>query len=226
MENHTIQDLETLVQPGSSDTAIILLHGFGANFQDLGPLAQVLDKEQRFHWYFPNGFVRVPLSPFYDARAWMMIDLAEYDRAIRAGEFREFANQVPDGFLEASQKVQSFLDDVAKRHSKIILGGFSQGAMASVDVALNTSVDLEKLILLSGTFVAEDRWQSLLKNCSQKFNVFQSHGRSDPVLPFAESERLSETLKEHGHTVSWHPFEGQHEIPPAVLLALKSELGS
>ena len=44
-----------------------------------------------------------------------------------------------------------------------------------------------------------------------------SHGRQDPVVPFASGTRAKELLDEHGYPVTWRPFDGGHEIPPPVL---------
>jgi phospholipase/carboxylesterase len=44
-----------------------------------------------------------------------------------------------------------------------------------------------------------------------------SHGRRDPVLPFAAGSRAKDLLEQHGFPVTWRPFEGGHEIPGPVL---------
>jgi phospholipase/carboxylesterase len=47
-----------------------------------------------------------------------------------------------------------------------------------------------------------------------------SHGRRDPLLPFAGSERAKALLERHGFSVTFHPFDGGHAIPPEVVRAL------
>jgi phospholipase/carboxylesterase len=45
----------------------------------------------------------------------------------------------------------------------------------------------------------------------------QSHGRSDPILPFAAAERLRDFLKTAGADVRWVEFGGGHTIPMGAL---------
>ena len=48
-------------------------------------------------------------------------------------------------------------------------------------------------------------------------HVLQSHGRMDPILPFAGGEYLRDLLKGSGLEVEWIPFGGGHAIPDGVL---------
>ena len=50
--------------------------------------------------------------------------------------------------------------------------------------------------------------------------VFQSHGRSDPILPFVLAEKLRDALGEAGLDVTFDRFEGGHAIPPSTLKRL------
>jgi len=43
--------------------------------------------------------------------------------------------------------------------------------------------------------------------------VLQSHGREDPLLPFANAEALRDLLVEAGAKVDFLPFSGGHAIP-------------
>lgn len=75
--------------------------------------------------------------------------------------------------------------------------------------------------MLSGTLLAASEWRR--RACSRAgLHVYQSHGRRDPLLPFADAEALRELLREAGLKVDFHAFEGQHEIPISVLRGLAS----
>jgi phospholipase/carboxylesterase len=50
--------------------------------------------------------------------------------------------------------------------------------------------------------------------------IFQSHGRTDALLPFSVAETLRDKLRTAGALVEWHQFVGGHEIPPGVLAEL------
>jgi len=47
--------------------------------------------------------------------------------------------------------------------------------------------------------------------------VLQSHGRDDPLLPFAMAEKLRNALAAAGLEVTWVPFDGGHGIAPNVI---------
>jgi phospholipase/carboxylesterase len=44
-----------------------------------------------------------------------------------------------------------------------------------------------------------------------------SHGREDPLLPFAAAAGLRDALTTGGMVVEWVPFRGGHGIPPIVM---------
>ena len=125
---------------------------------------------------------------------------------------------------EANAQVVALLDDVESRFGaagdRLVLGGFSQGAMLALDVAVRSSRPLAALCLLSGTLLCADVWTPLLDRL-RAIPVFQSHGAADPLLPFSAAARLHELLVAARVELEWVPFQGGHEIPNAVLGRLK-----
>jgi phospholipase/carboxylesterase len=97
-----------------------------------------------------------------------------------------------------------------------VLGGFSQGAMLSLDVALHSSHALAGLLLMSGTHIAAQEWASRYER-RRGLPIFMSHGRNDDLLPFFVAERLHDELVSEGLPVEWHSFSGGHGIPREVL---------
>ena len=78
---------------------------------------------------------------------------------------------------------------------------------------------LAGLVVLSGTHIAANEWAPKLA-ARKGLPVFMSHGREDPLLPFAISEELRDTLDAAGMPVEWVPFRGGHAIPPGVTTGL------
>lgn len=198
----------------------ILLHGFGAHGDDLVGLAQVIDAATT--WVFPAAPLRLG-GPYGDGRAWWPLDLAALEARLRAGAARVISDEVPPGLPEVRAQLTQLVVEVSERFAvtpdRIALGGFSQGAMLALDVALHTPVTLAGVILLSGTLVAGSEWTPRLPTLANR-PVFQSHGRHDPLLPFAVAELLRDRLRNAGARVDWHPFDGGHAIPPNVLGSL------
>ena len=214
---------------------VVLLHGFGAPGDDLVPLWRAFDirAASAVRFAFPEAPIALG-GPYAAGRAWWWIDLDA--RAARAmaqarGESAWDIEEVPEGLASARARVVAMLEEVtaALRPSKTVLGGFSQGAMLSLDVALATGSDadaahavpLAGLLLLSGTHIAANEWRAHLESGARRgLRVFMSHGRADPLLSFMTAERLRGALTDAGLAVDWLPFGGGHGIPPEVVIAL------
>jgi len=202
---------------GDGPLTVILMHGFGAPGDDLAALAQFIDAPARF--VFPEA--PLELGGLYgDSRAWWLLDLAQLEEELRTGKIRDRRSEVPEGLVDARRQVNRLVDQVKARFaiddSQLVLGGFSQGAMVALDVALHRDATPAGLVLMSGTLLAEHEWQPRMKQLAG-VPVFQSHGRHDMLLPFAIAEVLRDQLRAAGANVEWCQFLGGHEIPPLVL---------
>lgn len=214
-----------IVGPDDATTTIVLLHGFGAPGYDLVPLAEELALP-RARFVFPEA----PLDlggMFGDSRAWWMIDIAGIEADLRSGRARSRKAEIPEGLEQVRAQLGDMLDALVAKYAippdRLVLGGFSQGAMLSVDVALHRSPPPAALVLLSGTLLAEPVWLPRM-NALAGVPVLMSHGRGDPLLPFGVAEELRDALMAAGAGVEWHAFGGGHEIPRAVLAAARSFL--
>jgi len=202
---------------------MVLCHGFGAPGDDLVGLADAIDAPPGTVMVFPEALHSlqdlVGQALYLDARAWWLIDFARLELAIARGELRDLSGEVPEGLADARAALGEMLDELAKEEpsSRLVLGGFSQGAMLSLDLALREPERrLAGLVLLSGTMIAEAEWTPLMAARSGT-PVFQSHGDGDAILPFAIAERLRDALQKGGLQVTFEPFVGPHTIPPRAL---------
>ncbi len=207
---------------GGDGPLVVLLHGFGAPGDDLVPIHRQLDVPSNVRFAFPEAPLDLagPLGPGYaGARAWWMID----PMILMSGNRADCSRAVPDGLAEARATVTAQLDALGAMlgatRSKTILGGFSQGAMLSMDVALRSDTPFAGLALMSGTIVALDEWTPAFPKL-RGVPVMQSHGRSDPLLPFDAAVRLRDLLREAGADVRWVEFSGAHTIVGSALDAL------
>jgi phospholipase/carboxylesterase len=208
-----------IVGPADAATTCVLLHGFGAPGDDLVAIAGEIDAPVRF--VFPAA--PLELGGLYgDARAWWLLDLARLEDELRRGMTRDRRDEVPDGLVEARGHVMRLVDQLQARFSlaasQLVLGGFSQGAMLALDVALHSAAPPGGLILMSGTMIAASEWLPRMPSLAG-LPVVMSHGRQDGLLPFSVAEVLRDRLTEAGARVDWQPFSGGHEIPRTVLAA-------
>lgn len=204
---------------GGDGPVVVLMHGFGAPGEDLVPLWRVIPAARDVRWVFPEA--PLELGPMYGAgRAWWHIDIAKLEAAISSGETREMAEEEPEGLQEAREQVIALLDEVERRFGvggeRIVLGGFSQGAMLACDVMLRTERPLAGLAMMSGTLLAAQQWAPRMA-ARRGTHALMSHGTMDPLLPFAASEKLRDLLVEAGWNVDFVPFRDGHTIPPEVI---------
>ena len=219
-ETANIQGLETIrVLSPDSDTAVVMIHGYGASMQDLFPLWN-LWHQTGLSWYFPNGPLSLPMG-YYEGRAWFSIDIEKLEEAIRTGSHRDMKKATPLEFDDTLQILENYLQEIASTHKKIILGGFSQGAMCASHLATRAGLPIEKLILLSGSLLAEERFPASAKSIP----FYQSHGAGDPILSFEGAKDLYKKLTALGFKGEFREFAGGHEIPPVVIEDVKKFLG-
>lgn len=216
-----IGPLEALEIEGSPDgPTVVLFHGYGADAGDLVPLAQALRGPKDTNWIFPNGHLTVPLGGHFEGRAWFPISVAELERAA-AGVVPgvTFDALTPPGLKRARENVLEMLARLGRPSQRLILGGFSQGAMLATDVVLHGDLAPAGLAILSGTLVHRAVWKEQARRHAG-FEFFQSHGSHDPVLPYEVARQLESLLLESGWKGRLQRFEGGHEIPPEVVIQL------
>lgn len=205
-----ISGLEVLsVKNVGSKNAVILFHGYGANMHDLFPLIEMWAKPET-DFFFPNGILPLEMGS-WGGRAWFPIDMQKLQAYMMRGEHRNMDEDVPEGYESTLKKLEEFVKEVSKNYEKVIIGGFSQGAMCSSHLLMRLE-NLAGVILLSGNLVNH-------KALTKKGNVpfYQSHGTNDPVLGFAGAERLTKKLNDLGYPGSLETFNGAHEIPMSVV---------
>ena len=201
----------------------VLLHGFGAPGDDLVGLANALAPASRETIFlFPEALLPPRgRADFGGARAWWMIDIARLQRAQELGRERDLSEEVPDGLAAARTAVIEMLDRVSLElpEHRLVLGGFSQGSMLALDVALRDPRPLAGLVLLSSTIIAQQEWWPRLTE-RKHLPVFQSHGTGDPILSHAIATRLHEALAAAGLDATFDSFAGGHTIPAQTLARL------
>ena len=182
--------------------------------RDLYGIGEALKGHVSADWFFPDGPISVPLGFMMEGRAWFPINMAELETAMNNGDHRKFADKSSEEFDHSQELAVEFLKEVSAHYSKLIIGGFSQGAMLASHVF--TEVETDALALFSGTLMDKESLSSKLSS-TKEIRFFQSHGSADPLLEFSQAQDLHQFLESKGLKGEFISFEGGHEIPPAAL---------
>lgn len=202
----------------------VFCHGFGAGGDDLvglaGELLQGAQTDSAM-MVFPAAPLSLDEAGMPGGRAWWMLSIQRLMDALEDGRYEQVREEVPEGIDDAREKLCGVIEaamtiaEVDER--RLLLGGFSQGAMLSVDTALRgLATPPAKLCLFSGCLICEREWKPHASKL-REVEIFQSHGRLDPILPLQTGLWLTEMLRDGGCTVDLHQFDGAHTIPQEAI---------
>ena len=194
MKLHSIE-LEPL-QPGLSRT-LVLLHGYGADENDLLPIAHQLDPRLR------AVSLQGPLSLGGPMRAWFNLSQDARGISFDPDEARE-------GLRAATEAVQ----EIARRSPRPFLLGFSQGAAMALGVLL-TRPDLPAgVISLSGVPPVLEPQDLAPAEKLKGLPVFAGHGTQDPLLPIQLGRTVRDELQRLGLDLTWREYQMGHMVVP------------
>jgi phospholipase/carboxylesterase len=215
--------LSTIARGGKGPPTIVMLHGYCSSERDWLPFTKSIQLPPGTRFLFPRGpelARRTDGGP--TGRAWWHLDLASNMRDGVLGA--DLSAEKPAGIDRAALAVRALLARQGNRPEQpFLLGGFSQGAMVAAQVAFGSDEPLRALVLLSGTLVDEASWKPSYAR-RKGLHVFIAHGRTDPTLSFEVAERMHSEMAAAGMQVTWFPFDGGHETPAEVVVALNDFL--
>jgi phospholipase/carboxylesterase len=203
-----------------------LLHGFGASANDLIGLAPELALAGE--WYFPHAPEEITVAGMSYGRAWFPRESDALQQAVFGTYFQNLRSLTPPGLAESARLVRQTLNRRGVAWDRLILGGFSQGAMVAAEVLRQGLEERSRpvpamVLLFSGALIAEEWWGGVSSvdggSAAAAVRVFQSHGRDDSILPFSEGLALAEQLDRAGFSVRFSEFDGGHTIPKGIVRA-------
>ena len=201
--------LRALERPadGEPEGALVLFHGRGADEHDLFPLLDALDPERRLQGYTPRGPLALPPGGAH----WYIVPRVGYPD--------------PESFQIGYSAAAEWLDALPFPAERIVLGGFSQGAVMSYALGLGKGRPRPAALLaLSGFIPTVDGWEPDLEPPFPPIAIV--HGEYDPVISVEFARSARDVLEEAGADVLYREVPVDHTIDPAVLPELQQVVGS
>ncbi|WP_257473284.1 alpha/beta hydrolase [Prochlorococcus marinus] len=173
----------------SATNRLVLLHGWGADAQDLLPVGKLLIEG------FKDRFEILSLSapqthPSGIGRQWYPLYPHEWDK-------------VPSAVLDLEKRLNTICFEKIPLNKTLLLG-FSQGGAMALDIAKKNK--FEGVFALSS--YPHPEWEPL----KDMPPVFLCHGSMDQVVPKEASQKSFNLLRKNGIESELYLFEGGHEI--------------
>jgi phospholipase/carboxylesterase len=208
MTNELVQRIRPA--DGEPDGALVLLHGRGADEQDLVPLLEALDPDHRLVGVTPRG----PLSLPPGGAHWYIV---------RSIGFPDSAT-----FHATYGQLTAWFDGLPARTGvpteRTVIGGFSQGAVMSYALGLGRGRPSPAGILALSGFIPTVAGFSLDLESRPGLPVAIGHGTLDPVIGIEFGRDARQILTGAGLEVTYRETPMSHTIDPEYIPELREWL--
>ena len=162
----------TIIKPEKDkdiNNAVILLHGYGGDGKDISMLTLNWRKHMPNTIFIcPNGHEPCAINPV----GYQWFDLSNDD-----------PNYILNESLKAEIKLFRFLEEVKKEYNfdnnQIVLSGFSQGCMMSINIGLTSEKPFNCIVGFSGKIINPENLKVRKKNTT---NTLLIHGDMDDIV--------------------------------------------
>ena len=192
--------LEPLTQK-KPKSAVILCHGYGGDGKDISILAN--------YWraHLPDTVFVCPDAPEKceaSSSGFQWFDLMDRSQ-----------EQVLSKSLVAEIKLNKLIDEVKEKNNllanQIVIGGFSQGCMISLQTGIKRKDKVNSIIGYSGRIIDTEH---LSKNIVSKPNIILMHGDIDQIVPASSLLEAKDFFSKNNYEIETHIFKNcEHRIP-------------
>lgn len=204
-----MQTLSTIeINPATpSIGTIILLHGLGADGNDFVPIVSEINALTKLplRFVFPNAPHRaVTINNGYVMPAW-------YD--ITSATIQERGDHA--GIMESVKQLKQIIEHektLGTPDNKIVLAGFSQGAVVALTTGLHYDKTLAGILAISGYLPFSETQLPDISAANRNTPIFIGHGTQDPIVPLAAGTAAFELVKKLGYNVTMHKYQMAHSV--------------
>jgi phospholipase/carboxylesterase len=186
------------------------MHGRGADEHDLAPLLQTLDPDGDLLGFLPRGPLALPPG----GRHWYVL--------------REVGSPDRETFLQTFALLSNWLDGVLAENEitpdRLVLGGFSQGAVMAYSLGLGAGRPQPAGILAFSGFIPRVDGFELDLDGRTGLPVSISHGSLDPIISVEFAREARTRLEAAGLAVRYREDPVPHTIAPGALAQAKEVL--
>jgi phospholipase/carboxylesterase len=177
-------------QGRQASALVVLLHGYGANGDDLIALADAWrDALPTAAFVAPNAPEMIP--GMYGGLQWFALTMRD-------------PSEYWHGVTGAAPALDRFLDAELARYrlapGRLVLVGFSQGTMMALHVGLRRAVPPAGIVAYSGLLAGPEH----LAGTKVRPPVLLIHGEDDDLIPVAALHMAREAMAAADVPVEWH----------------------
>lgn len=189
------------------DSAVIWLHGLGADGHDFAPIVPELGlpSSAKIRFIFPHApLLPVTINGGYVMPAWYdvkSLDLSQEEDAV--------------GIRNSQQRLVTLIHRERERSiasTRIVLAGFSQGGAIALHTALRYAAPLAGVLALSTYLPLSSTLRAEASPANTALPVFMAHGTTDSVITLAHGAASRDLLRQEGYAVEWHEYPMTHSV--------------
>lgn len=202
-------DALEIATASAPDSAVIWLHGLGADGHDFAPIVPELHlpPSARIRFIFPHApLLQVTINGGYVMPAW-------YD--VKSLDLRHQEDET--GIRATQHQLEILIQSELERGiaaSRIVLAGFSQGGAIALHTGLRQPVALAGVMALSTYLPLPHALTTEANPANIALPIFMAHGTSDSVIPLAQGMASRDMLQQRGYPVEWHEYPMAHSLCP------------
>jgi len=192
---------------------VVLLHGIGADENDLFPLAGELDKR------FKVVSLRAPYD-YHQGHAWFRIDFGP------GGTLTPDVAQARATLGDLIRWIAAAPERLRVDPDRIFLLGFSQGAMMSIGVLRAAPERVAGVVALSGRGDEDVFPATAPRDAIARVPLLVAHGTFDDVLPIENGRRTRDLFQELSRDFTYREFPVRHGIDHDELAVVEAWLSA
>jgi len=192
--------------PRPAESAVIWLHGLGADGNDFAPIVPELGlpADHTVRFVFPHApSIPVTLNGGLVMPAWYDIKSLDVHGQDEAGIRR---SDTELGKLIAREIARGIPTE------RIVLAGFSQGGAIALFSGLRHPAPLAGIMVLSSFLVAPDAVDEERSEANRQVPIFSAHGTHDPMVPYERGAEARDWLSSHGYQLEVHDYPMAHQV--------------